>query len=691
MGTMTLALYGQSFCALAFAAVLLFRALRRKPLSGPPPSRWLPIALFLTVLWAGALAAAHYLSQPALAVGAELLDRVRYGAWFALLLATVRPAIGARRWRTWSVGAALLVLANLLPIAPRAIPAGVWMYLWLALPIVGLALVEQVFRHLPSDFRWHAKPLCLALAAAFLFDLYLFSQVALFGRVDPDSAVMRGFVHGAGAVLLLASMRREFVWLSTLQVSRAVAFHSVTLLLVGVYLLFMAAAGYYVRDFGGTWGGALQVGLLAAGLLTLVALLASSELRAKLRVFVGKHFFRYRYDYRTEWLRFTEMLTSSTSPQETGERVIKGLAAMLHSPGGAMWLVDTDRSAIVQSAWWNLPRCTQTLLPDGPLARFLAEREWIIDLDDVRRHPERQDAPPPPDWLLAMPQAWAVVPLVVGGELIGVVVLARPHASPHLNWEVRDLLKTAARQAASMLVLMRTTEALLEVRKFDAFNRMSAFVVHDLKNIVAQLSLMAQNAQRLKHNPEFQDDMVETVQSSLEKMRRLMLQLREGQSPVGVLSGVELAPVLQRLQSRAGAAGRTLQLQVDEPVVARGHDERIERVIGHVVQNALDATPEAGSVSVRLDRQGSLARVVVSDTGCGMTPEFVHLQLFKPFNTTKRNGMGIGAYESHQYVRELGGSIQVDSEVGRGTTVTLLLPLIEAARARSDLELASAK
>jgi putative PEP-CTERM system histidine kinase len=338
-----------------------------------------------------------------------------------------------------------------------------------------------------------------------------------------------------------------------------------------------------------------------------------------------------------------------------------------------------------------MTRVQERLPLDSPLCRFLAEREWIIDLDDYRANPQRHEGPPPPQWLLSMREAWAVVPLVVAGELTAIVVLARPHASPHLNWEVRDLLKTASRQAASMLALMRVTETLLEVRKFDAFNRMSAFVVHDLKNIVAQLSLMMQNAKRLKDNPEFQEDMLTTVESSLEKMRRLMLQLRDGQAPLGsARSGVHLVAVLERLRSSADAAGRGVELVIGEPVVARGHEERIERVLGHIMQNALDATATGGSVRVVLERQGSFARVVVSDTGCGMTEEFMSLHLFKPFSTTKDNGMGIGAYESNQYVRELGGSIEVRSKVDQGTEVAVLLPAIEA-RQRSDLELSSAK
>ncbi len=213
---------------------------------------------------------------------------------------------------------------------------------------------------------------------------------------------------------------------------------------------------------------------------------------------------------------------------------------------------------------------------------------------------------------------------------------------------------------------------------------MSAFVVHDLKNIVAQLSLMLKNAERLHDNREFQQDMLLTVESSLEKMRRLMLQLREGAKPPGGSRGVELSPILRRLVALAQSQGRSLEVQELDRLSTRGHEERLERVLGHLVQNALEATLPSGRVWVKSERSSGQIKVEVGDSGAGMTEEFVRTRLFRPFNTTKHNGMGIGTYESFQYIRELGGQISVVSQPGQGTTMTVMLPLFEA-RHGSDL------
>jgi len=177
-----------------------------------------------------------------------------------------------------------------------------------------------------------------------------------------------------------------------------------------------------------------------------------------------------------------------------------------------------------------------------------------------------------------------------------------------------------------------------------------------------------------------------TVENSLERMRQLMAQLREGTTPAGATFGVDLAGVVRRIESVALGRGRRVDVQVSETVTARGHEERLERIIGHVVQNALDATDPSGQVWLRVDRLGGQARIEIGDTGQGMSPEFVRDRLFKPFQTTKPTGMGIGAYESFQYVQELGGKISVQSEPDKGTQVTMLVPIFDA-RTESDLDL----
>ena len=611
------------------------------------------------------------------------LDLLRFGLWFIFLLMLLPPPRrgGGLGWVRSVSGVGVLVQLVLILVAESQPPGALarpQAFASLGLAVLGLVLIEQMLRNASADARWNAKPVGLGLGAIFVFDLFIGSQAALFEHFDGDAVSVRSLVHAAAVPLLFVASRRHADWLGKLHVSRAAIFHSAALLLVGAYLLMVAGVGYYVRYTGGHWGRALSVVLVFVALVALALLVASGSMRSRLRVYISKNFFSYRYDYREEWLRFTQLLSTSAEPQHTAETVVRALANLVESPSGMLWLQPAAGADFLQAARWNLPAQPGSEARDGALATFWRERAWIVDVDEWRERREAYPGLELPAWLVEEERCWLIVPLLVREALIGFAVLGRPRAVVELNWEVRDLLRTAASQASGYLDQAQATEALLEARKFDAFNRMSAFVVHDLKNIVTQLSLMMKNAKRLRDNPEFQQDMLDTVENSLEKMRQLMLQLREGEKPHGVTSGVDLEQIAKRLAAAAASKGRQLQLDLQPGVSTRGHVERVERVLGHVVQNAFDATPASGQVRLTLDAEGSQARVRVEDSGCGMSEDFIQNRLFKPFQTTKASGMGIGAHESYQYVQELGGKISVQSELNRGTTVTLLLPLFHA-------------
>ena len=659
------------------------------------PKALLLLALVASAAWAWLLVAGTWQEQHLLLRLATLADILRYGAWFCFILALLHMRSGQERDGSLPLLRWVVVLVVLVAVAiqfltatgPAAVEALRKMRLFsaLSLPVVAMVLLEQFFRNASEDSRWNIKPICLGLAGAFGFDVYLYSEAVLFNRMDGDAFAIRGMVHALIVPFLILSTARRSDWLSKIQISRTAAFHSATLMFAGLYLLFISGVGYYVRFFGGDWGRALQLGLVFLGIVVLAVLALSGSMRAQVRVFLGKHFFRYRYDYREEWLRFTQTLAAKISPQEMGDQVIRGLADMLDSPGGGLWMKHRGEAAYLQTARWNIAQSTTLEDAASPLSQFLRTSGWVVNLEEYRSFPRRYGQLVLPVWLQELPQAWLVVPLTVADDMVGFVVLAKARARMDVNWEVNDLLKTAGRQAASFLALMQATEALLDVRKFDAFNRMSAFVVHDLKNIVTQLSLMMKNAKRLHNNPEFQQDMLLTVENSLDRMRQLMLQLREGATPPGTAVGVDLEAIARRIAKVAAERGRMLELDLSEPVLTRGHEERIERIVGHMVQNAFDATDADGRVWLKLDRSRGQAMIEVGDTGHGMSQEFVRERLFKPFQTTKKAGMGIGAYESFQYVQELGGKITVDSELNRGTIVTVLLPLFEIQR-HSDLQ-----
>lgn len=674
---------------------IYFLALGKQWRSGSR-ARMMLIAVFLSAVWTSLSLFAVTSTQPILLLLAKTADIGRFAAWYAFVVYLLRPqgkeSTDKKLLPTWLIPACgVVLLAGLclqLSLSFGLMPADQWfrtaLFQALAMPVLGLMLVEQLFRAVSDDSVWNIKPLCLGLAGQFVFDIYIFSDALMFNQIDIDAISVRGIVHAITVPLILLATLRSRDWTSKIHLSQKAAFHSATLLIAGIYLLFMASVGYYVRYFGGDWGRALQLAIVCAAILGLGVIVVSGSMRAKLRVLVGKHFFSYRYDYREEWLRFTQTLSSQDSPQALGQQVIRGLANMVESPAGGLWLREAAHNSYRQTARWNIPANEGLENTDSSLLRFLKSSGWVINLEEYRCYPGRYGDLEIPSWIPDIPNAWLVIPLMVGAQMNGFVVLTSSRTQIDVNWEVNDLLRTAGCQAAGFLANMQATEALLEARKFDAFNKMSAFVVHDLKNIVTQLALMIKNAERHRDNPEFQQDMLMTVEHSVERMRQLMMQLREGATPPGTACGVNLPTVIQRIQKEKMDLGRSVEIRMQDRLATRGHEDRLERVIGHLVQNALDATDPSGSVWVSLEKRGDRAALEVGDTGHGMTPDFIRERLFKPFQSTKQAGMGIGAYESAQYIRELGGEMLVDSEPGEGTRITVILPLFEV-RSESDL------
>ena len=539
--------------------------------------------------------------------------------------------------------------------------------------IFGMVLVEQFYRNTPPKERWSIKFLCLALGGMFAYDFYLYSEAMLFSRISADTWTARGAVNALLVPLLWISLQRS-PESRPMGISHRMAFHSVALGGSGIYLMLMAAAGYYLRIVGGTWGSLLQTVFLFGAIALLLVIVFSGVARAHLRVFLSKNFFHYRYDYREEWLHFTDLLTAGDPGSQVYERSLEAMAGLVDSPAAALWMKQND-GYFRRCAHWNWSDMNGHFATDHPFARFLESSRWILDLHECEDQPEYLGDATPPPWLAGEARAWLVIPLFWHESLLGVMVLADSRGGVVFDWEISDLLKTASRQATAHLAQARAAEALTVARQFESFNRAAAFVVHDIKNLVAQLSLLLANAERHKHKPEFQEDMLATIESSLARMNRMLIKLHDKPDVRG--SGeIALDELLQDVIESNSAFSLKPTLSIHAQGIRVSADrEKLTRILGHLVQNAIEATPYTGKVSVTLDRSDHWAEIVVADTGAGMDDSFIRERLFRPFDSTKGTGMGIGAYECKSYVQELGGDIAVESRLGQGSRFTLRFPL----------------
>lgn len=575
--------------------------------------------------------------------------------------------------------ASIQIIYTLLAISPYTPPISLNLLLpaiWICASITGLACLEGVYRGTATEKRRALKPLFIGLIGMFILDFLVFTDTLLFRRINLDIWQARGFFYAFLVPVIAMTVARNPTWAVRIHVSRQAVTSSITVMCTGGYLLTTALAAYFIQLSGVEWANVAQIAFVLISLVVLVLALVSRRLRAKLKVNVSKHLFSFKYDYRKEWLNFTQIL--STEIEDAPSAIVQGLTQIMHSESGSLWAKNTDNE-------WELvaskgPQKHYGIQSDrwDFLVAFMRRTGWIVQLSEYQKHPEKYEGLLLPEELIQSTDAWLIIPLPASDDIIGFVIINRSSVIQTITWEDRDLLKTAGQQAAGLLAQRRSQEALAQAQQFQAFSKLSAYVVHDLKNILGQQSLIVSNATKHKHKPAFVDDVITTVENSVSRMQSLLEKLREqqldeDQAPVDLASTLTQASQLRphiRPQPKISPIASAVRISASA--------DKLIRVFGHLIHNAQDATDDVGHILISVESQKSSVIITITDNGAGMTDEFVKSSLFKPFVSSKGlTGMGIGVYESREYIRKLGGKIEVSSEVGKGTMFSITLPTIE--------------
>ncbi len=620
-----------------------------------------------------------------------LAESARNVAWLTFLAGVIRQSGSGTvtrtlRYAVYGLWAAVIVsFAALTELSRRGLSpeSGTQTFVVTALLLVlgGLVLVEQMYRNAPDRQRWALKYLCLGVGGLFAYDLFLYAHSLLFRQIAANLWDGRGIAVALVVPLIAVAARRNPQWSLDVFVSRQIVFYTTSVVGVGLYLITMALGGYYLRIYGGEWGLAAQFVFLLLAVVVLLTLLFSEPLKARIKVFLSKHFYTNKYDYREEWLRLIKTMSDSEGTKSLPDRAIHGVAQIVDSAEGGLW-VRREESHYVPVGGSLGTSDENVLAADEPVCRFLAERQWIIDLSELETRPEHYEHLALPAWLSNSEHGWLIVPLILEGALYGFIVLGSPRVRRELSWEDHDLLKTVGRQVATYLALDEAGRKLTEAGQFEAFNRLTAFIMHDLKNLISQQSLVVRNAARHKDNPRFIEDAIKTVENSVQRMNHLLRQLQRGNmdaSPRSTDLGSICDEILQQCDHRLPVPQL---LTRDDALEIWVNPDRLSQVLIHLIKNAQEATDEKGWVRVTLSRIHRDAVVEIADNGVGMDAAFVRNRLFRPFDSTKgQKGMGIGADHAKEYVRLAGGRISVDSNPGSGTVVTLVLPLSESTRA----------
>lgn len=666
MTVATLILWGHALAALLFGALGLW-ALRSADAAGVP-RKPLVLALSLTALWALAVAG----------IGeADLVTRIAQGlrnlAWLGFMVAVQRrsgverppAAIGT----VYGVVAIVIVIAQALhatavaspEVAVEATQAALLLRMMVA--VAALVLVQSLHSAVRPVRGSAIRLIVLALGAMWLVDINVVTVAYLTSVWPAGLTAVRGLAMTLIAIAIAAGLQRRGEW--PMQVSRTVAYQSLSLVAIGLYFAMLAVATSALAAIGGDNARLLQTAFVFGSTAAILTLVSSTWLRAWIKVKLAKHFFQHRYDYRAEWMRFTETLGEPEDSAPLDERIVKALADLTDSPAGVLLVPHADALGI--GAAWNAERAT---LPPG-----LGEDWTLAGIDPAKvlelDAPDGEHDVPPS--IRAWDQAWVSVPLAHHKRLAGIILLARPPVPRALDWEDFDLLKAAGRQLASYIAEERAQEALAEAQRFDEFNRRFAFIMHDIKNLVSQLSLVARNAERHADNPAFRADMVATLHDSAGRMNDMLARLSQhhaarGEAPVAT----PLVPLARRV-ARSRRAQHAIEVQASGDPLAIVEPALLETLLGHLIQNAIEASGDAAPITLAIRAAQGEASIDVIDRGCGMSPTFIREKLFKPFVSSKPGGFGLGAFEAQKLAAEMGGRIEVESSEGNGSRFSVVL------------------
>lgn len=572
------------------------------------------------------------------------------------------------------------LIALLAPYLLAVNPA--WSFLVLiVLSLEVLVLLEVVYRQAGAE-QWAFKPLIIYLGATNLFEFVTYANATMVNQVEIGYIAARGFIYFLLMPLLVISIRRIHHWGIDIFISRDVVLHSSLLLVAGGYLFVMAVVGYAINYMGGNWGATVQIILVVMSFALLATVFLSNAFRTKIKVFITKHFFANQFDYRVEWVKLTKWLTKAG--ESSSDVYYAGLTGMLNAiqyESGLLFKVTpSGYECIAEASPISKDKAHRCTTLDS-LVHYSDKNGWIIDTDAYLVKPFDYEGLKLDREALKQWGYQLFVPFLKDDGLWGFAVLAPGDKEKvSLNWEVKDYLTAVSEQVGTYIQHHEAAQVVAENAQFAAFNRMSAFVLHDLKNVLAQVDLILANAQQHKHNPEFIDDTFETLEHTKARMEKMLKQLTDKKAvEEGVNSEFLLSDIAKDVVEKRCSALSPLpsvHLVRETPVIV--DREKVANVLYHLISNAQQATADDGEVDVVItsNSDNNTQLVMIEDTGTGMDKAFIDERLFKPFDTTKGNaGMGIGAYDAKTYIESIGGKLTVQSEPGRGSCFTLYFPI----------------
>ena len=551
--------------------------------------------------------------------------------------------------------------------------------------LVGVILVlmnlERTFRAAVGTMRWRIKFMILGLGILFITRVYTSTDMLLFHYVNLSWQAVDSGALFVGCLLIFRSLLREGHFDIDVYPSHSVLQNSLTVLLAGIYLVVIGLFAKVVTLLGGDKAFTIKAFLVLVALVGLTVLLLSDRVRLQISRFVSRHFQRPIFDYRTVWRKFTEATASCVSQLELCQAAVKSVTDIFQALSVTIWLVDDKKERLVYAA--------STFLSEAKAAGLVPGKDKVAGIiDHLQNHHEPMDIDTSKeDWAEALRQCHPeefhkggnriCVPMIVGNEFLGLMIIGDRVGGAPFSWQDFDLLKCISDQIAAGLLNTRLSQKLLQAKELEAFQTMSAFFVHDMKNTANTLNLMLQNLPVHFDDPAFRADALRGVSKTVAHINRLIGRLGS------IRNELQIKPVasdLNELVARALAgweevAGINLKKDLQPLPNLLFDADQMLKVATNLIFNARESVSSSGLVQITTSHKNGWAILAVTDNGCGMSEEFMNRQLFRAFQTTKKNGLGIGMFQSKMIVEAHQGRIEVESEPGKGTTFRVILPL----------------
>ena len=531
--------------------------------------------------------------------------------------------------------------------------------------VVALINLEITFANASRAERWNIKFEVLGTGFFLAALVFYYSQGFLYRTINMNLAPVRSVALLVSVLFIFYSRMRQSDGVK-IHISRHVAYRSVVLLAVAFYLIGLGLVGEGMRYFGESFPRSLVVALSLVVGIGIVTILLSETVKRKITAFLNRNFYQDKYDYRVQWLDFTDRLSSARTGDELLTGILSGYCETFGMGGGALFLSDNSLDGYSLVAKLEMEPSPWVSGGDPFVACMLAGKH-VVNMGEVAREPMLAK-----NEFLEKNDVSLSVPLFLHGLMHGFILLVRPlNTTETYSTEDYDLMKTLAHQTSSAILNLRLSDQLAQAKEMEVLGRVSTFVVHDLKNLVYTVSLILDNAKDYIAEPDFQQDMLASLGNTVDKMKTLIAKLKYLPETRGLnKKSVDLLRLMEEAAATVTGAGVRV---IGSSVMAEVDRDEMHKVALNLLLNAVDATDGPGTVVVEVGK-GEQAFIRVTDEGCGIPEEFLRRDLFSPFKSTKKSGLGIGLYQCKQIVEAHNGTIEVESEVGKGSVFTVRIP-----------------